>query len=147
MSEGNNNNNNTEVGHSYSQRRNGGEVDVDGTSNTEICGATSNGDPAKSKREKQNLRKRRRQRQRDNAAVEAAADAAERQTRRTALQRCFIIKCCNLRLAGNKSTSEKQAVVPLNNWSSCYMVGRVWQSRNTLTSISRTFGEYVVMAK
>ena len=66
--------------------RNGGEVDVDGTSNPEICGATSNGDPAKSKREKQNLRKSR-QRQWDNAAVEAAADAAERQTRRTALQR------------------------------------------------------------
>ena len=44
------NQNTDEVGLSYSQRGQiGGELDVDGTSNAEIYGATSNGDPAKSK--------------------------------------------------------------------------------------------------
>ncbi len=79
--------NTEDVGHGDSQRgQNGGELGVDGRSNAELCGATSNGEPANSKRKKQNLM-RKRQRQRAKDAAIAAAEAAARRTRKTARQR------------------------------------------------------------
>ena len=77
-----------EVGHGDIRRgQDGGEVDVDGRSNAELCGASSNGEPANSKRTKQSLIEEKRQRQRGKDAAKAAADAAARRTRKTALQR------------------------------------------------------------